>query len=245
MEAFLKIFTANLQVILEIQEKMKNEKWNLRKLERIAAAEYLPRFCARGIEIKMALSQVSYRWTIHMDPPLDHTSFYPTINVMSLDRTSRHWIGLHVIGSDFMSLDWTSCHWIRLHVIGLTLTSLDWTSYHWIDPHIIGLDFMSLDWPSYHWTTLHVAGSDSYHWIMHHSIGPYTCKVGWRVNVNCKFILHMYGPIEWSMIQWHEVWSNDMNGPIEWCIIQWHSMDGPLQWHGTWFDAIFVPIPPP
>ena len=44
---------------------------------------------------------------------------------MSLDQTSCHWVGLHVIGSDFMSLGRTSCYWIGLHVIGSDFMSLD------------------------------------------------------------------------------------------------------------------------
>ena len=44
--------------------------------------------------------------------PLNHTSFYPTIYFMSLDRTSFYWIIRHSIGLD------TSCHLIGLRFIG-------------------------------------------------------------------------------------------------------------------------------
>ena len=37
--------------------------------------------------------------------PLNHTSFYPAIYFMSLDRTSFYWIIRHSIGL------YTSCHW--------------------------------------------------------------------------------------------------------------------------------------
>ena len=97
---------------------------------------------------------------------LDHTSFFRIIYFMSLEQTSCHWIGLHVIGSDFMSLDRTPvigsdfmsldrtlCHWIELHVIGSDFMSLDRTP-------VIGSDFMSLDRTLCHWIGLHVIGSD-------------------------------------------------------------------------------------
>ena len=76
---------------------------------------------------------------------LDHTSFHRACFFTSLDRTSCHWIGVHVIGSNFMSLDWSSCHWIRVHVIGSEFMSLDRSSRHWIGLHVIGSEFMSLD----------------------------------------------------------------------------------------------------
>ena len=44
--------------------------------------------------------------------PLNHTSFYPTIYFMSLDRTSFYWIICHSIGL------YTSCHLIGLRFIG-------------------------------------------------------------------------------------------------------------------------------
>ena len=105
---------------------------------------------------------------------LDHKSFYWIIYFMSLDRTSFHWIIRHSIGS------YTSCHWIGLHFIGSYVILLD---------HIL---FMSLDQASCHCntsfcreTTFVLLNLNSCHWIVDHSIGPYT---------SCHWIeLHVIG----------------------------------------------------
>ena len=105
---------------------------------------------------------------------LNHTSFYRTIFLMSLDRTSFYWIIRHSIGS------YTSCHWIRLHFIGSYVYLLDRIFYvigsgfmslqHIIlsgnHIHVIGSIFMSLDRRPFD-RTIHVMPLDrtSCHWI--------------------------------------------------------------------------------
>ena len=102
--------------------------------------------------------------------PLNHTSFYPTIYFMSLDRASFYWIMHHSIGL------YTSCHWIGLHFI----RSYVILTYHIF--YVIGLSFMSLQRIILQKTTFALLNLNLCHWIVDYSMELYT-SCHWNRNV--------------------------------------------------------------
>ena len=94
--------------------------------------------------------------------PLNHTSLYPTIYFMSLDRASFYWIMHHSIGL------YTSCHWIGLHFI----RSYVILTYHIF--YVIGWSFMSLQRIILQKTTFALLNLNLCHWIVDYSMELYT-----------------------------------------------------------------------